>query len=171
MTDPVTNALRSLSIAAGIAPDVAKSLVNNRDQLLRALIQAPYDPQSAIPGLIGSAVNGLGERVVRLTLIIFSNESIRSGMQGAATNVNIEGVGDAMRTVQSLVVEPVVAASGVPDANIRAALIAAHLGGLIALRYGAKVEPLASASEDDIVSWYAPIIQRLLDPTIPLDGT
>jgi hypothetical protein len=57
----------------------------------------------------------------------------------------------------------------VPDASLRAALIAAHLSGLIGVRFGARLEPLASASEDDIVAWYAPIIQDLLDPTKPLD--
>jgi hypothetical protein len=169
MTDPVTSALRSLSIAAGVAPDVAKSIVTNRDQLLRALLQFPLNPNGALPGVIGSAIDGLGERIVRLTLAIFGDDTIRSGVQGAAMNVKVDGAADVLRPLQSLIIEPVVAATGVPDAGMRAALIAAHLSGLIGVRYGARVEPLASASEDDIVAWYAPIIQQLLDPTIPLD--
>jgi len=169
MTDPLTAALRSLSIAAGVAPDVAKSIVTNREQLLRAVLQFPLNPQGALPGVIGSAIDGLGERLVRMTLTIFGNDAIRAGMQGAATNINLDGTSDVLRSLQVNLVEPIVATTGVPDASLRAALIAAHLSGLIGVRFGARLEPLASASEDDIVAWYAPIIQDLLDPTKPLD--
>ena len=169
MADPLVTALRSLSLAAGIAPDVASSLVANRDRLIRTLLQAPSNPTQVVPNVVGSALDGLGERNVRLTLAMFADEAIRSGVQ--ATFIRFDVSQDAFRTISSTVVEPVVRAAGVRDASLRASLIAAHLGGLVAMRYGAKVEPLASVSDDVIVAWYAPIIQQLIDPTQPLAGT
>lgn len=162
MADPLTAALRSLSLAAGVAPDVAKSLVTNRDRLVRALIQAPLNPRQAVPDVVGSAIDGLGERIVRLTLALFADETIRSGVQSAFGR--LDSAPDALRTIQTTIVEPVVSATGVSDVPLRASLIAAHLGGLVAMRYGARVEPLASVSDDVIVGWYAPIIQQLIDP-------
>ena len=53
---------------------------------------------------------------------------------------------------------------------MRAALISSHLIGLAATRYVVKLEPLASASEDQVVRIYAPMIQDLLDPTKPVKG-
>jgi hypothetical protein len=57
---------------------------------------------------------------------------------------------------------------GVGDARMRGALISAYLGGVLVTRYGARVEPLASATEDDVVAMVAPTIQGLIDPTKPL---
>ena len=162
-------ALRSLSLAAGIAPDVASSLIANRDRLVRTLLEAPVNPTQVVPNVVGSALDGLGERIVRLTLAMFADDAIRSGVQ--ATFIRFDGSQDAFRIISSTVVEPVVRAAGVRDVPLRASLIAAHLGGLVAMRYGAKVEPLASVPDEVIVAWYAPIIQQLIDPSQPLAGT
>ena len=51
---------------------------------------------------------------------------------------------------------------------MRAGLVAASLGGLIGARCVLGIEPLASASHDQLVALVAPGIQRLLDPTQPL---
>ena len=169
MADPLVTALRSLSLAAGIAPDVASSLIANRDRLVRTLLEAPVNPTQVVPNVVGSALDGLGERIVRLTLAMFADDAIRSGVQ--ATFIRFDGSQDAFRIISSTVVEPVVRAAGVRDVPLRASLIAAHLGGLVAMRYGAKVEPLASVPDEVIVAWYAPIIQQLIDPSQPLAGT
>ncbi|MCP4893186.1 MAG: TetR/AcrR family transcriptional regulator, partial [Actinomycetales bacterium] len=42
--------------------------------------------------------------------------------------------------------------------------------GIVIARYGVAVEPLASASEDEVVALVGPTIQRLLDPTQPLSA-
>jgi hypothetical protein len=53
---------------------------------------------------------------------------------------------------------------------MRVSLISSHLAGLAATRYVIHLEPLASASDDEIVRIYGPLIQDLLDPTCPLTG-
>ncbi len=42
--------------------------------------------------------------------------------------------------------------------------------GVAASRYVLKLEPLASAPEDDVVRLVAPVVQDLLDPSKPLPG-
>jgi hypothetical protein len=166
MADPVSSALRSITLAAGIAPDVAKSLVSNRDQVIAALLRAPMDPRGAVPGILSPSLDGLGDRVVRMTCAIFGDDLLRAGIHGAVNQ--LDGVGESLSTIQNLIVEPIVNTAGGKDVSLRASLIAAQLGGLVAVRYVAKIEPLASAPEDVIVAWYGPIIQRLLDPATPL---
>ena len=56
------------------------------------------------------------------------------------------------------------------DCSLRGALITSFLGGIVIARYGVAVEPLASASEDEVVALVGPTIQRLLDPTQPLSA-
>ena len=70
--------------------------------------------------------------------------------------------------LQQVLVDPLANLLGVPDARMRASLITASLGGMVGVRYVLRIEPLASASTDDVVAMFAPSIQRLLDPTIPL---
>ncbi len=57
---------------------------------------------------------------------------------------------------------------GIPDARMRASLISAHLVGLGTVRYIVRLEPLASAPEEQVIRIYAPLVQDLLDPKKPL---
>jgi hypothetical protein len=43
---------------------------------------------------------------------------------------------------------------------VRASLAATQLVGLAMLRYVVKVEPLASASSDQVAAWIGPTLQR-----------
>ena len=47
--------------------------------------------------------------------------------------------------------------------QLRATLVASQIVGLIALRYIARVEPLASLDREEIVALVAPTLQRYLD--------
>ena len=67
--------------------------------------------------------------------------------------------------VQITVVDRVVAALGVPDARLRVTLISSYLVGVSTTRYLLRIEPLASATDDQVVALVGPAIQALLDPT------
>jgi hypothetical protein len=64
------------------------------------------------------------------------------------------------------VLDRVVAALGVPDARLRGSVISSYLMGIVMSRYVVKMEPLASASDDEIVAMVGPAVQALLDPTV-----
>jgi hypothetical protein len=168
MPDSGQTAARTFALAAGLAPDFIKSIVDNRDRVIAAALQAPRDPSHALPNLLSPALDGLGERLVRMTCILAADENVHRGMKGAMDRVTGSGVESLVQPVQELVVQPLFSVIGVPDASLRAALITAHLGGLVATRYLLRMEPLASASEDEVAAWFGPVIQRLLDPTIPI---
>jgi AcrR family transcriptional regulator len=51
---------------------------------------------------------------------------------------------------------------GVADAELRVELVASHLAGLAFARYQLEIEPLASTTVDDLVSWLGPTVQRYL---------
>jgi hypothetical protein len=169
MPEPAETAARTVALAAGIAPSIMKSLIDNRDRVLAAALQAPFAPTRAVPNLLSPALDGLGERIVRMTCLLAADERIHAGVRSAmgrsAPSVPID---DLLGPVQALIVEPLFNVLGVPDARMRGALITAHLSGLVATRYVVGLEPLASASDDEVAAWFGPIIQRLIDPTIPL---
>lgn len=173
--------VKSVAVAAGVAPDVVRSLYQNKERLFAAAMRLPFDPGGAVPELLAPGVDGLGRRLVRLVLTLMDDEKVRADMARLLASDSVmdtSGVAraaagsDAMHQVRAfseylstVVVDPVVSALGVPDARLRVSLITSHLVGLATTRYLLQLEPLASAPEDEVVRLFAPAIQALLDPT------
>lgn len=65
------------------------------------------------------------------------------------------------------VAQRVAAEFGVDDAELRVELVTVHMVGLAFARYQLKIEPLASAGLDDLVSWLGPTVQRYLTAPDP----
>jgi hypothetical protein len=61
-------------------------------------------------------------------------------------------------------------AIGGEDSQLRASLAASQVVGLMIVRYGVRVEPLASASIDEVVAHIGPVIQWHLLGAGPLDS-
>lgn len=178
--------MKSVAAAAGVAPDVVKSLYNNKERLFAAAMRLPFDPAQAVPELIAPGLDGMGERLVRMTLTLMGDEQVRTdltrllksdtaaSMSTSAARAAMSSDGSAatltqLRFVaeylQSTVVDRVVAAVGVPDARLRVTLISSYLVGIATTRYLLRIEPLASATDDEVVALVGPTIQALLDPT------
>lgn len=64
-----------------------------------------------------------------------------------------------MRLVAAQLLRRIAARLDTPDAELRAELAAAQLVGVAMLRYVIKVEPLASADVERIVTGVAPVVQ------------
>lgn len=164
--------IKTVAAAAGVAPGVVRSLYSNKEQLLAAALRVPFDPAGSIPKLIAPGLDGMGERLVRLTLQLSSDEQVRKDatnlMQSARASTSIDQLRGLTDFLQATLLDRLVEAMGVPDARMRGALITAYLAGVAATRSMLNIEPLASATDEVIVALVAPTIQRLLDPTQPL---
>ena len=202
--------VKSIAAAAGVTPGIVTSLYNNKEQLFAAAMRLPFDPAQSIPRLIAPGLDGMGDRLVRMSLSLMDDPAVRgdvtslmkkgaraagtatmagaaaaasspSAAAGGAAASNQTGGSTQSRSteaqvralieyVQSAYVDPLASVLGVPDARMRAALITASIGGMIGARYVLKLEPLASASVDEVAALFAPGIQRLLDPTRLVTG-
>ncbi|MEI8261450.1 MAG: TetR family transcriptional regulator [Actinomycetes bacterium] len=172
--------VKSVAAAAGVAPAVVKSLYANKERLFTAAMRLPFDPADAVPELLAPGLEGMGERLVRLTLALVSDDAVRRDLvrvlrSDAAAGAAIDGSAvDQVRAMTEFmsasVLDRVVAALGVPDARLRGSVISSYLMGIVMSRYVVKMEPLASASDDEIVAMVAPAIQALLDPTVNRKG-
>ena len=178
--------MKSVAAAAGVAPGVVKSLYDNKERLFAAAMRLPFDPGQAVPELIAPGLDGMGDRLVRMTLSLMGDENVRrdltrliqsdqaaamsAGAARAAMSPDESAAALAQlrfltEYVQITVVDRVVAALGVPDARLRVTLISSYLVGVSTTRYLLRIEPLASATDDQVVALVGPAIQALLDPT------
>jgi AcrR family transcriptional regulator len=162
--------VKGVAAMAGVAPSVVSKYYTNKEAMFAAAMRLPFDPSHAIPELIAPGLDGMGERLVRATFEVFGDEEVREDLlalfQAGAS------AGKAAATLREFIEESIVdrlaGVVGIPDARMRASLISAHLVGLGTTRYLVRLEPLASAPEEQILRIYSPLIQDLLDPTNPL---
>ncbi len=71
-------------------------------------------------------------------------------------------VHDAREFLESVIVDRVAAVLRVPDARMRVALAISYVMGVVGARYVLRMEPLASATEDEVVRLVAPAVQTAL---------
>jgi hypothetical protein len=115
----------------------------------------------------------MGERLVRFTLDTLRDPAARDDLislarTGVSAGQAVTGLQDFIETG---VVDRVAGMIGVPDARMRSALITSYLMGVATMRYGVRLEPLASASDEEVIRMVAPVIQDLLDPRRPIPGS
>ena len=178
--------VKSVAAAAGVAPGVVRSFYVNKERLFAAALRLPFDPAEAVPEMIAPGLDGMGDRLVRMTLTLMGDDNVRSdlgrlltsdtaasvsagaaraAMPGDGSSAGLAQLRFVAEYLQSTVVDRAVAAVGVPDARLRATLISSYLVGVATTKYLLRIEPLASASDEQVVALVGPTIQALLDPT------
>lgn len=164
--------MKGVAAAAGVAPEVVRRYYRNKDEMFAAVVRLPTDPAAAVQKLLAPGLEGLGDRLVSMTLTMLDDPRTRADLMAMArTGGSAYSSTRALQEyVESTVVDRLVAALGVPDARMRVALISSYLLGIAAGRYALRIEPLASATDEHVVRMVGPVIQSLLDPRMPLPG-
>jgi hypothetical protein len=144
------------------------------DAAINAVRARGYLANSAlgIAALIVPGADGVGERLTRVILEMLKNPQARDDLinlvkAGHAAN---RATGNLQDFLEHAVIDRVASGLGVPDARMRVALATSYLLGVATSRYVLRVEPLASATDEQVVRLVAPAIQQLLDPRAPLPG-
>lgn len=165
--------VKAVAAAAGVAPDVVMKYYQSKDKLFAAAVRLPFDPASSIPTLVAPGLDGMGERLTRVTLQTLGDPEVREDLIALA-RANYSA-GKAASQFKDLfeqgIVDRLAGVIGVPDARLRANLITSYLLGIAINRYVLRLDPLASMSDDEIVRLVSPTIQDWLTPTKPLPGT
>jgi AcrR family transcriptional regulator len=161
--------IKGVAATAGVAPDVVRRYYANREALFAAAMRLPFDPATSIAQLLAPGIDGLGDRMVRVTLRMLDDQETRDQLAEMVR----DGAGATKATAalreffETEMVDRVVAFLGVPDARMRVVLATSYLMGVAASRYVLQVEPLASATEDEVVAMVGPMVQMALTTPVP----
>lgn len=156
--------VKVVAATAGVAPEVVRRYYASREDLFAAAMRLPVDPGTAIAQILAPGIDGLGERLVLITLRMLDEPETRELIAAMAH----DGAGAAKATaplrefLESVIIDRVAAVLGVPDARMRVTLATSYLVGVAGSRYVMRLEPLASASEDEVVRLVAPAVQTAL---------
>ena len=155
--------VRAVAADAGVDAALVHYYYGSKDGLFVAAMQVPFRPAEVIGPLVEGGVDGLGERMVRRLLGVWdaNQAALLTLVQGATSH---PGAAVAVREfISREIIGRVEGAVTADRARLRANLVASQIMGLLAARYIARVEPLASLPADEVVPLVAPTLQRYLD--------
>ncbi|MFF7753954.1 TetR family transcriptional regulator [Streptomyces sp. NPDC007971] len=149
--------------------DVDSALVHHyfgtKEQIFEAAIAVAFAPALDAPNAVADGpLEGVGERLTRFVFGVWDNPTTRAPLlailRSAVNNETAAAV--FRRLVASQLLRRVAAQVDLPDAELRAELAAAQIVGTAMMRYVIKLEPLASADLEQIITRVAPVVQRHL---------
>jgi AcrR family transcriptional regulator len=165
--------IRGIATAAGVDPALVHHYFGSKDQLFLAAIEAPADPGDLLPEVLAGGPDDLGRNLLRMFLRLWDGPARPAGLALIRSAVSNESMAKLVREfLVAQVLRRVVGTLDAPPAerDARAALVASQLAGLVLTRYVLRLEPLASASAEELVEAMAPTLQRYLTGEVALPG-
>ncbi|BCW35517.1 TetR family transcriptional regulator [Arthrobacter sp. StoSoilA2] len=157
--------LRQVAREASVDPAMVHHFFKGKDELFASSVELPADPEQVLAGVETLEPEARAEALVRAVvrlwegpaqpgLVAFVRGTIGSKAKTALLRETVS------RTILSRVMVGVQGPA--EEVRLRGNLVATQVVGLMLLRYVIRLEPLASADQEEVVSLVAPTIQRYL---------
>ncbi|RSN51287.1 MULTISPECIES: TetR/AcrR family transcriptional regulator [Actinomadura] len=154
--------LRAIARAAGVDPALVHHFFGGKEGVFVEAMRFPVDPAVLLPRIMAAPRERRGEAMARVFLSVWQDPDRRAPLlamlRSAMTNERAAAL--LREFLSSALFARAGAAADVPRLRLQAA--AGQMIGLMILRYVLGVEPLASASEDEMVELVAPVLQSYL---------
>ncbi|MBB6545221.1 TetR family transcriptional regulator [Nonomuraea rubra] len=152
--------VRGIAREAQVDPALVHHYFDTKEGMFAAAMELPINPQQIIPVLLDGPREEVGERLVRMILRLTADEKTRAPVLALLRSAmsNEQAVGMVREFFTSALLYQVADRMGVPHLRIEAAF--SQMLGIVLARYVLKLEPLASAGQDELVEILAPTIQR-----------
>jgi len=156
--------VRAIARTASVDPALVHHFFGTKEALFVAAMELPFNPALIVPRIVEGPREAVGERMVRTFLTIWGNEDARPKFLAIIRTATTSEQGAAMlrEFVTATILNKVGDALEIP--RLRIALAAAQMIGLVMFRYVLEIEPVVSASDDELVEMLAPVIQGYLGP-------
>jgi AcrR family transcriptional regulator len=156
--------IRAIAAEAGVNPALVHHFFRTKEQVFVAALDFPIQPAAVLATLEDGPREEIGERAARMIVSVWRDPDSRAPMLAILRSAMTRDVSAVVTRefLSSVVLVKVSAALEVEPLRVIGAIGQAI--GVMVLRYVVGVEPLASASEDEVVALIAPTFQRALSP-------
>jgi AcrR family transcriptional regulator len=156
--------LRGIAADAQVDPALLIHYFGTKEGLFAAAAGLPARLSELFAGLDGATPRESAEALVRGYLQVVDSDQSRNAILALVRSaVSHEKAAAMLREFLTAELLSVIAGwTEAPDAPLRASLVAAQLVGIAMLRHVVRVEPVAKASQDEIVTLVAPVIEQYL---------
>lgn len=163
--------LRQVAREAGVDPAMIHHFFKGKDELFALSVALPADPAQVLEGVDQHDPEHRAEAIVRAVLRLWESPAQHSLVAFIRGTIGSKSKTLLLREVvtRTIISRIMVGIPGPPEeVALRGNLVATQMVGLMLVRYVVKLEPLASASPEDVVRLLAPNVQHYL--TGELDG-
>jgi AcrR family transcriptional regulator len=153
--------MRAIARAAGVDPALVHHYFASKADLFAEAIAAPIRPDQLVRRALAGPRDQIGSNMVRYMVETLdvpgtSDRIVRLmhtalGQEFAATMLRQFIIREVLKRIAKEL--------GDDDAELRASFAATQVVGLMMARYALKIEPLASASPDEVVQRIGPVVQ------------
>jgi AcrR family transcriptional regulator len=165
----VATSLRAIGAEAGVDAALIVHFFGSKAKLLTAAVEWPFDPEIEMERISARGRDHVGEELVRLVVRTWDREGGRNAIMTLLRAAAVEpAAAELMREfIQHDLFPPLMRRLKPSDPELRANLISSQLMGLGIARYVLRLQPLAGMSEEDVVRWLAPNVQRYVTGRAP----
>lgn len=165
--------IREVAATARVDPSLVHHYFGSKDDLFLAALEVPIDPRRVLAGVFANGLDGAGERLLRAVLAVWADPERRKPVEALVRSALAPHEGPSLLEEGFLRMILVPLGEHLPrgEAERRGALVASQMLGLLLGRYVVRLTPLATASEDELVAWVAPVLQRYLTGPRPEPGS
>jgi AcrR family transcriptional regulator len=160
--------IRAVARAADVDPALVYHYFGSKDGLLDAATNPPQRWLESVAATWATPVTELGSALLRLMLGAWADDEIgpvlRAVLQTAAHEQSTRE--KLRRVVESNLMGVSQLGVDEQDRLVRSGLISSQIMGLAMMRYIWKIEPIASMSDDELVTAVAPNLQRYISDEI-----
>jgi AcrR family transcriptional regulator len=159
--------IRGIAAAAEVDPALVLHYYASKEQLFGAALQIPVEPGAVLGHLVAGGpgqADRIGETIVRVFLEAWEPLNSRQPLVAMVRSAMTNDAAQAMvrEYLGRRVFGPITEVLGVADGDLRATLVGSQFIGLAMMRYVTLIEPIASASVDQLVAAVGPTVQRYL---------
>ncbi len=156
--------IRGVAAHAKVDPSLVHHYFGSKEQLFTAAMELPVDPAAIVQRVLDGDYGDIGERLVRMLLEVWGPPLTRAPFVALLRSAVTHDAAAAMfrQFLRRAVVARVAERLDLPDRELRVTCAASQMAGLLLMRYIIKIEPLASASDDEVVALVGPVIQLYL---------
>lgn len=154
--------VRAIARSAGVDPALVHHFFGTKEGVFVAAMRFPVTPAEVIPQIMDAGPDRFGETMIRLFLSAWEDPERRAPvlamLRSAMTNEQAAAM--LREFVMAELFGPAARMTDLPPLRLNAAI--GQMVGVVLLRYVLEVEPIASATPDELVELLAPTLQRYL---------
>lgn len=155
--------IRGIADDAGVNAALVLHFFGSKDKLFIATLDLPVDPSDVVATLLNGPRAQLGDRMLRLFLSLWREPDSRAPLLALVRSVctNEHAAATLRQFIDRALLSTVADTLNVP--RLWLTTMASHVIGIAIMRYIVKLEPIASAPEDELIALVGPVIQHYAD--------
>jgi hypothetical protein len=125
----------------------------------------PFVPSELAAQIVSGPIDTIGERAVRTFLLTWGDPVKRAPILALLRSAMTHDAAAALlrQFAARVMLARVVEGLQIADRELRAEAAVSHLLGIAVMRYVVRIEPIASATDEELVTLVGPVIQRYFE--------